>query len=222
MNQTIHAILIEDDAQMCEILGAYLWDYDIAIKAFQTPSKGLKALQESRFDIAILDINLPEMEGLEVCRIIKAQSNIPVIITSARSAISDRVIGLELGADDYLPKPFDPRELVARIRVAVRKQNKEEITGLFELNQEAMEVFMHGKKLSLTRGEFEVFALLLSKPNVVLSRDYIVEHAESLAWESIGKSVDTIVGRIRTKIGDSARNPRYIQAIRGVGYRFIP
>jgi two-component system, OmpR family, response regulator len=224
--KTIKAALIEDDAKMCEILQEYLADFEIKLSSFRLPSEGLHALGGGEFDILILDLTLPQMDGLEVCKIVKKNLNMPIIITSARSAVSDRVVGLELGADDYLPKPFDPRELVARIRANVKKHSSDSIAKLgsnvFLVDESAMEIHKEGVLLSLTPAEFEVLKLLIENPNIVLTRDQIVDNVESMKWASIGKSVDVIVGRIRSKIGDDPKNPRYIKAIKGFGYKFTP
>lgn len=224
--KTIKAALIEDDAKMCEILGEYLSDYDIELHSYRLPSEGLHALGTGGFDVLILDLTLPQMDGLEVCKIVKDKLEIPIIITSARSAVNDRVIGLELGADDYLPKPFDPRELVARIRANVKKQTTKKGATKnisdFEIDESAMEIYKAGKILPLTPAEFEVLNLLIVNQNIVLTRDQIVDNVESMKWASVGKSVDVIVGRIRNKIGDDPKNPRYIKAIKGFGYKFIP
>ncbi len=225
MSNKIKAALIEDDAKMCEILDEYLKGYDIELHSFRLPSEGLHALGGGEFDILILDLTLPQMDGLEVCKIVKSKLDIPIIITSARSAVSDRVVGLELGADDYLPKPFDPRELVARIRANVKKQNGKrdvEKHGVFAVDESAMEIYQEGTALTLTPAEFEVLKLFIESPNIVLTRDQIVDNVESMKWASVGKSVDVIIGRIRSKIDDDPKNPRYIKAVKGFGYKFIP
>jgi len=218
----IKAILIEDDANMCEILQEYLGGFDISLSTFRLPSEGLAAIGLESFDILILDLNLPQMDGLEVCKIVKEHSPIPIIITSARSAVSDRVVGLELGADDYLPKPFDPRELVARIRARVVQKPSISATSGFFISEAAMEIMKDDIKIPLTAAEFEVLKLFIQNPNIVLTRDQIVDSVESMKWASVGKSVDVIVGRIRHKIGDDPKNPTYIKAIKGFGYKFIP
>lgn len=222
----IHAMLIEDDAQMCEILSTYFENYSILVQSYREPQEALEQLQKNSFDVIILDLNLPQMDGLDVCRIIRDNTDIPIIITSARGSLGDKVLGLEIGADDYLPKPFDPRELVARVKALTRRQQSDPSsrpqTGSFMLNKQSMRIEQNGKKLDLTPAEFEVFSLFLSNPNRMLSRDHIVDNVESMKWESISKSVDVIVGRIRKKIGDNPRNPRHIRAIKGFGYQFIP
>lgn len=221
--KSIKAALIEDDATMCEILTEYLGGFDIEVTAFRLPIEGISAIRTQRFDILILDLNLPQMDGLDVCRIIKERETLPVIITSARSAVSDRVIGLELGADDYLPKPFDPRELVARIRTRVGAQKvKIKSASVFVVYEDSMEIEKEGEKLSLTAAEYEVLKLLIENPNAVLTRDKIVDSVESMKWESVGKSVDVIVSRIRHKIEEDPKNPRYIRAVKGFGYKFTP
>ena len=220
----IKVIMIEDDPQMSEVIGEYLLAYGMELTSYRLPFDGIAAIEDGVFDVLLLDLTLPQMDGLEVCRIIKQKKNIPIIITSARGGVSDKVVGLEMGADDYLPKPFDPRELVARIRAAARRTKEpkqhRETNGDFELNESAMEIVFRGLKLQLTPAEFEVLSLFIKNNGNVLSRDYIVDNVESMKWESVGKSVDVIVGRIRQKIGDDPRSPRYIKAVKGFGYRF--
>lgn len=221
---TIKAALIEDDLDMCKILAEYLAEYGIELYYFRLPENGIKALETEHFDVLILDLSLPQMDGLEVCKIIKERTPaLPIIITSARSAVSDRVLGLELGADDYLPKPFDPRELVARIRAHSRRIERSGAENCtFAINEHSMEIFKENRALQLTPAEFEVLKLLIENPNAVLSRDQIVDSVESMRWASVGKSVDVIISRIRQKIGDDSKNPKYIKAVKGFGYKFIP
>jgi two-component system, OmpR family, response regulator len=218
----IKAIMIEDDPQMCEILTEYLDSFGILLTTFLLPSDGLKALEDGAFDILLLDLTLPQMDGLEVCKIVKKKYKIPVIITSARGSVADKVAGLELGANDYLPKPFDPRELVARIKANVRNTEPEQRdkVGDFVIDESAMHIQKNGEQLPLTPAEYEVLKLFLHHQNKVLSRDFIVDNVESMKWESGAKSVDVIVGRIRHKIGDETKNPRFIKSIKGFGYRF--
>ncbi len=218
----IKAILIEDDANMCEILEEYLGGFDIQVTAHRMPSEGLAAIGREEYDILILDLNLPQIDGLEVCKIVKERSPMPIIITSARGEVDDRVIGFELGADDYLPKPFDPRELVARIKARVGgKMNTPHSNG-FAVDEQGLEIYKDGQKINLTAAEFEVLRLLIQHPNAVFSRDQIVDSVESMKWASVDKSVDVIIGRIRGKIGDEAKNPRHIKTVKGFGYKFVP
>lgn len=218
----IRAILIEDDANMCEILEEYLAGFDITVSAYRMPSEGLAAIGQDEFDILILDLNLPQIDGLEVCKIVKERSPMPIIITSARGEIDDRVTGFELGADDYLPKPFDPRELVARIKARVGGKSNNPYANGFLVDEQALEIHKNGRKINLTAAEFEVLRLLIEHPNTVLSRDQIVDSVESMKWASVDKSVDVIIGRIRAKIGDEAKNPRHIKTVKGFGYKFVP
>ncbi len=223
----IKVMLIEDDKQMCDILTEYLKGYSIEVTSFRLPRDALYDLGKKSYSVILLDLSLPQMDGLDVCKLIREKCNTPIIITSARGSVSDKVLGLETGADDYLPKPFDPRELVARIRTAERR-NKDKLSAQavketpFRIDAALMEIYKDETPLRLTPAEFEVLKLLLESPNVVLSRDKIVDNVESMKWESIGKSVDVIVGRIRQKIGDDPKQPRYIKAIKGFGYKFTP
>jgi len=220
---SIKAMMIEDDLLMCEILTEYLSSFGISLATFQLPSDGLSAIERENWDILLLDLTLPQMDGLEVCKRVKQKYKLPIIITSARGSVADRVTGLELGADDYLPKPFDPRELVARIKANVRngsEANKHSEACDFSIDEKAMCIYKHGEPLLLTPAEYEVLGLFLCHPNKVLSRDFIVDNVESMKWESGAKSVDVIVSRIRYKIEDEPRTPHCIKAVKGFGYRF--
>ena len=221
----IKAIMIEDDAQMREILTDYMGRCDISLTAFGLPTIGMKALEEESYDILLLDLTLPQLDGLDVCKLVKQKHNLPIIITSARGSVSDKVIGLEFGADDYLPKPFDPRELVARIKAHTRKNaSKNSLDNGskldFTVHTKAMEIYHFDIKLLLTPAEYEILSLLIENRNQVLTRDQIVDNVESMKWASGPKSVDVIIGRIRQKIGDDPRNPKHIKSVKGFGYRF--
>jgi two-component system OmpR family response regulator len=193
------------------------------VTGYGDPLLALENLHIDNYDLVILDLNLPNMDGLEVCRVITQKYHLPIIISSARSDITDRVIGLELGADDYLPKPYDLRELVARIQTIIRRVKNSPMphTSNFEICETQMQINHNGTILDLTLAEYEILKLMLEKKQIVLSREYIANNIDAIGWDSCDKSIDVIIGRIRHKLEDTPKNPKYIKTIRGIGYKFI-
>ncbi len=225
-------IMIEDDKEIAELLKEYLYKFNIELVNFETAEGGLNALKENAdgFDLLILDLTLPDSDGLEVCKSVSQLYGLPIIISSARGDYSDIVTGLEIGADDYVAKPYNPRELVARIRAVIRRKasNKSNFTGNnevdtgggFEIDENKMLIKKNGKTVDLTSAEYELFLLLYKNKGNVITRDYILENIKTMSYESIDRTVDVLIGRIRKKIGDDPRNPKYIKSIRGYGYKF--
>lgn len=222
----IRVLMIEDDRELADLLSQYLAKFNIQVKNFETPSKAIKELEKnsSQYDILILDLSLPEMDGLEVCKKIAKEQEIPIIISSARSDDTDKIIALEVGADDYLAKPYNPRELVARIQAVLRRREKQKskaITcGEFELDEDGYTIKKNGQPINLTSAEFEILSMLIKNRGRVLSRDFIMDNTVNIGYDSIDRTVDVIVGRIRKKIQDDPKNPRYILSVRGIGYKF--
>jgi two-component system OmpR family response regulator len=179
-------------------------------------------------DLLILDLTLPGMDGLDVCKRVVDEFNIPIIISSARSDISDKVTALKLGADDYLPKPYDPRELEIRIRTILRRFNKSyekeepNIKKTFILDEEKKDITKDGISIKLTAAEFEILSLFIKREGFIVSRDDIFENSDILNsdYESSG-SLAVIINRIRHKIEDNQKEPKYLQTIRGMGYKFV-
>ena len=220
----INILMIEDDTDISNLLTKYLSQYGMEVHSVETPKAALNALEVDQYDLIILDLTLPQMDGLELCKMIRKEHDIPIIISSARSDLTDKVIGLEYGADDYLPKPYEPRELVARIQTVLRRYRptlQSEATD-FRLDEGKMQIFFKGEKLDLTTAEYEILRLFLLNPGTVLTRDYLANNAESISWESSERTIDVIVSRIRSKLGDTPKEPRYIHSIRGAGYKFTP
>lgn len=220
-------LMIEDDKELAEILTEYLAGFHIKVTNYDNPELGLSALRLKEYKLVILDLSLPEMDGLEVCRIITTQYHIPVIISSARSDISDKVACLQMGADDYLPKPYDPRELAARIQTVLRRIHpqkdlklKEEST-LFSLDEAMMSISFKGIPLKLTPAEYGILKHFIKHKKHVISREEIINHVEAINYESSSKSIDVIVGRLRNKIETDPKNPAYIVSVRGIGYKFL-
>ena len=216
----INILMIEDDPEFAELLSEYLAQYDIKVTNFEDPYLGLSA-GVKKYDLLILDLTLPGMDGLEVCEEVMQKYDIPVIISSARSDINDKVKALDIGADDYLPKPYDPKEMYARIMSLLRRYSKSKGSDVsapksdFELKGDTL--YFKGEALSLTPAEFEVLNLLVKNQGITQSREQIINTAGNMSIDSQGKSLDVIISKIRTKLGDNKR----IQAVRGVGYKLV-
>lgn len=222
----LEILMIEDDVELAEVLSDYLKQHDINVTNYDEPYTGMSALATKHFDLLLLDLTLPNLDGLEVCKKVAKQKNIPIIISSARSDVNDKVKALDSGADDYIPKPYDPKELVARIQSLLRrysqKMAEEKIADksvIFSIDRDTREVFFKDKKLELTRAEYEILTLLISKKGHVFSREAIAIESESINPESSNKSIDVIIGRLRSKIEENPKNPQYIISVRGVGYK---
>lgn len=216
----IKILMIEDDPEFAEFLGEYLAKFDIEITNYEDPFLGLSC-GISDFDVLILDLTLPGMDGLEVCQKVLAKHEIPIIISSARSDVSDKILGLDSGASYYLPKPYDPKEMYAVIQSVLRrssKKNSPEEQSLFTLDDEKNIIIFKGDEMDLTFAEYQILSTLIKNKNGIVSREQIVQNCDSLS-DSYSKSLDVIIGRIRNKIGDSAKSPMYLKSIRGQGYK---
>lgn len=223
----LEILMIEDDVELAEILGEYLKKHDMNVTSYDEPYTGMSAVNAKKFDLLLLDLTLPNLDGLEVCEKVIKQKNIPIIISSARNDVNDKIKALELGADDYIPKPYDPQELVARIHSVLRRYNaksqeekqKKDHQDIFEVRHESREIWFKGKRLDLTKAEYEIMSLLLSKVGQVFSRESIAIETKSINPESSNKSIDVIIGRLRNKIEQNSKTPEYIISVRGVGYK---
>ncbi len=216
-------LIIEDDVELSMILSSYLTKHGMEVISAEDPYLGMSLLTQHDFDLIILDLTLPGMDGLEVVEKIRESSNIPIIISSARDDITDKVIGLERGADDYMPKPYDPRELVTRIKTILRRTNvaaesKEEKEALFTLDQSGRVIEFKGTMLDLTAAEFDVLAMLIQHKNGSVSREQLIYESEHIDDESSIKNIDVIISRIRNKIAALDDTHTYIKPVRGVGY----
>ena len=212
--------MIEDDPEFSLFLGEYLDKYNIKITNYEDPYLGLTA-GISNYDLLILDLTLPGIDGLEVCEKISKSYDIPIIISSARSDVTDKIMGLQIGADYYLPKPYDPKEMYAVIQSLLRrskKTNKIDEESVFEYDKSSLTIYFKKNELNLTHAEYEVMICLLKNKNTIVSRDQIVNECESLT-DSYSKSLDVIIGRLRTKLEDDSKKPKYIHSVRGLGYK---
>ncbi|KAB7883108.1 response regulator transcription factor [Poseidonibacter ostreae] len=217
----INILMIEDDPEFSEFLGEYLAKYNMKITNYEDPFLGL-SIGISNFDILILDLTLPGMDGLEVCEKISKSYDIPIIISSARGDVTDKIMGLQIGADYYLPKPYDPKEMYAVIQSLLRRSKRglkvEEKSSLFIHEESKMQILFNKEALNLTQAEYEVLSALISKKDGIVSREEIVSKCESLT-DSYSKSLDVIIGRLRTKLNDNPRKSQYIHSVRGLGYK---
>ena len=201
----VRILLIDDDAQLGPPLAAYFQRFDLDLECATRPSAGLARLRAGPFDAAILDVMLPEMDGFELCRTIRRENDIPIIMLTARGEVMDRVVGLELGADDYLPKPFEPRELVARLQTVLRRGRSAAggqrlwFEGL-ELDLDKHRVRRNGEVVELTGTEFALLALLAREPGKVFGRDDILNHLRGHDADLYTRAVDIVVSRLRKKL----------------------
>ena len=224
-------LLIDDDAQLGPPLAQYFQRFDLALVHALRPSEGLGLLHQRAFDAAILDVMLPEMDGFELCRTIRKDSDIPIVMLTARGDVMDRVVGLELGADDYLPKPFEPRELVARIQTLLRRRTaavqsaaqapSELVFDGLVIDPVRRAVLREGEPIELTGTEFELLLLLAREPGKMHSRDDILNHLRGHEAELLTRAVDIVVSRLRKKLDPldcikTLRNAGYALALRRV------
>ena len=225
MPARVAALLVDDDARLGALVAEYLGKHEIDVATAGDGPRGLVALRKSRPDVVLLDLMLPGMDGLDVCRKIRATaewSGLPVIMLTAKGEDVDKVVGLEVGADDYLAKPFNPRELLARIRAVLRRASPAATparlrVGRLELDFAAREVTVGGRRRVLTHHEFELLATLARATGRVLSREQILDALKGES-EPFDRSIDVHVAKLRAKLEPDPKEPRYIKTVRGVGY----
>ena len=223
-----HILIIDDDLSLTELIKKFLENHKFKVSSFAHPTKALNRLDKKHdYDLIILDIMLPEIDGFQVLRKIRQNSTIPIIMLTARGEVSDRVVGLELGADDYLPKPFEPEELIARIQSILRRiQHPEAMVDkiIYEhltIDKLTQEVSLNNMPLKLSTTEFEALLIFAENGGEVLDRDFLVENLRGISWQSYDRSIDVLVSRLRTKLNKLDPNTEYIKTIHGVGYKFI-
>jgi len=220
------ALVVEDDASVGEAVKLTLEREGMVVEVVGDGTKGLEAAQRDEFDVVVLDVMLPGLDGLTVCRELRATSRVPIVMLSARGDPTDVVVGLELGADDYLSKPFHPRELVARLRAALRRAAPDEdepasmTVGDLRLDVEGQRAWSGDEELTLTSTEFRLLAELVRHRGRVLSREDLLQEVWGYDYLGDSRLVDMAVRRLRSKLDDDPREPRYITTVRGAGYRF--
>jgi DNA-binding response OmpR family regulator len=219
-------LIIDDDEKLDALLEEFLGRFGFTVRACTHADEGLRALERHPPDLVILDVMLPGADGFSVCRTIRQTSRVPIIMLTARGDVMDRVVGLELGADDYLPKPFEPRELVARMQAVLRRgsaplEDERLRAGALEVNWTTCSARIDGKPLALTSAEFELLGLLVRNRGRVLTRERIMDETRGIDWEAYDRSIDVLISRVRQKLGDDPRQPTFIRTVRGVGYSFI-
>lgn len=226
---TIPVLLVDDDARLADLLKTYLEGHGFTLTAAPNVQEGLRRLRAQGFDIILLDIMLPDGDGLDVCRKIRSSSSVPIIMLTARGADEDKIIGLELGADDYLAKPFNPRELVARIKAVLRRKGaggafsseQQPIEyGDFYLNPLNQKVAVRGKEIDLTSAEFRLLKVLSENPGRVFTRERLMDLVAGRDFDGLDRSIDVHISRLRNKMEEDPRSPRWIKTVWGTGYRF--
>ena len=220
-------LIIDDDRKHSELLQAYFKRYGINLICAFDAEEGFKKLNREDPDLLLLDVMLPGKDGFEICREVRKTSNLPIIMLTARGDVIDRVSGLELGADDYVPKPFEPRELVARVQATLRRAEatgpapgKLNFEGL-SIDTETRSVEVDGKAVTLTSMEYELLLILARRHGRKLSRDDILSELRGIDAAILTRSVDIMISRLRQKLGDSVKPPRFIQTVWGRGYSFV-
>ncbi|MFO1199956.1 MAG: response regulator transcription factor [Burkholderiaceae bacterium] len=217
--------MIEDDHRLASMVRAYLSDAGFEVAVADDAARGMLQLERNPPELVLLDLMLPDDDGLEVCRRIRARSAVPIIMVTARGETTDRVVGLELGADDYLPKPYDPRELLARIRAVLRRRGEAAAGdvlrfGRLEIDRGARRVRVGGEERALTSRQFDLLVAMAERAGRVLTRDQLVDLVGADGPESIDRAIDVHVVRIRAAIEDDPRRPRRVLTVRGAGYVF--
>jgi len=221
-------LLVEDDPRLADMLSEYLGQAGFRITSAPLGASALKHLSGEEYDAVVLDLMLPDMDGLDVCRQLRAKSNTPVLMLSGRGDAIDRIVGLELGADDYLPKPFEPRELLARLRAILRRSRSgrglsSEQTlhfGRLEIDSSARAVRLDGVKCDITGYQFDLLVALAERAGRVLSRDALMDLVKGEHLEAFDRSIDVHMSRIRAVIEDDPKKPRRVITVRGAGYVF--
>jgi DNA-binding response OmpR family regulator len=224
----IHVLLVEDDERLAALTAEYLSTHDIIVTRAANGEQGLAEALHHRFDAVLLDVMLPGKSGIEVCQALRHQSDVPILMITARGEEADRVLGLELGADDYLPKPFSPRELLARVRAQVRRHRGKAGPRLRPITHDDLvldpgryEATVAGRPIPLTAYEFTLLYALVENAGRVLSREQLMELARGSAEEAFDRSIDVHISRLRHKLGERPPTGGRIKTVRGVGYQYV-
>lgn len=228
---TERILLIDDDTRLASMLGEYLTQRGLSVEHQATASAGLAAARRGAFDVILLDVMLPDGDGFALCQQLRTFSAVPIVMLTARGDDEDRIVGLELGADDYLSKPFNPRELLARIRAVLRRLQRTSVApavstayriGNLEIDRDAREVRVDGKRAELTSHQFALLLTLVERRGRVQTRDQLMEATRGTELDSFDRSIDVHISRIRALIEPDPRKPTYIKTVRSEGYVFTP
>jgi two-component system, OmpR family, phosphate regulon response regulator OmpR len=222
-----HILMIEDDQRLAAMVSEYLSAAGWRVATRLTATTGLTALEGHGFDALILDVMLPDLDGFEVCRRVRARSDVPILMLTARGEPIDRIVGLELGADDYLSKPFEPRELLARLRAILRRRTGAAVAetpvlrfGNLELRHDDRQVQINGQPRTLTGYQFDLLWVLAQNAGRVMSREGLMDRLKGQSLEAFDRSIDVHISRIRAAIEDDPKHPKRVITIRGTGYLF--
>lgn len=226
-------LIIDDDEKLCRLVQEYLGAMGYNVESAHTGTEGLEMAMGGVFHAVILDVMLPEMDGFEVLRKLRVQSPVPVLMLTSRGDETDRIVGLEIGADDYLPKTFSTRELLARLRAVIRRSQmtvapaaEDAGKGLgfgdLRLDEDAYEAFLGGERLDLTPIEYQLLVRLAKAKGRALTREQLLDAVTDRNFDVFDRSIDMHISSLRGKLGDDPKNPAYIRTVRGVGYLFIP
>lgn len=223
---SLRVLLIDDDARLAELLTGYFADHGVALVSARDGASGLDTLGRNTFDAVLLDVMMPGLDGLEVLRRIRGKSRVPVLMLTARGDEADRVVGLELGADDYVPKPFSPRELLARLRAVLRRAQPEATSeriaiGGVEIDVGARTARVDGELIDLTGLELDILVALMRRAGRVVPREALLSEAGREDIVVSERTVDVHISHLRKKLGDDPRSPSLIRTVRGVGYVFV-
>ena len=221
-----HILMVDDDVDLNSLVTEYLARFGHRLVTATTAARGMAQLRRERPDLIILDIMLPDTDGLTLCREIRSEFDVPIIMLTARGEVADRVLGLELGADDYLSKPFEPRELVARIQSVIRRSASRQspealVSDDLRLEKETRRVSLDGNDIDLTTMEFELLRVLMESHGRVLSRNRLIERLRGIDADVYDRSIDMLISRLRDKLGDDSHAPRFIKTVRLTGYQFV-
>ena len=221
MGSRMKIMLIEDDLDMQKLLKEYISNYDYEVEAFEKPLNALDTLDDT-YSLVVLDLMLPQIDGFDVCKKIRKVSSIPIIISSARGNLGDKVVAYEYGADDFLAKPYDPKELIMKINAILKRikgTTSKRYVGEFEIDENKMEILQDGHLIELTKVEYKIFLFLLNNSDKIVSRAMIANH---LGDEySSERAIDMHISKIRNKIFDNSKSAKFIKSVWGVGYKFI-
>ena len=225
----INILMIEDDLEFANVLIQYLKQYNIKVTNYETPELGISALALKKYNLIILDLTLPNIDGIEVCRLIRLRYETPIIISTQRSFLGDKIACFSYGADDFLSKPYDMQELILRIKAILKRStqtiNHEDATlsnkQIFTFDESKMEIYKNNTLIELTNAEYFILQYMIQKSGFVISREELLSNVDSIKYESSYKSIDVLIGRVRSKIEVNSKKPKHIISIRGVGYKLV-